>query len=63
MRNFGKVIMGTSVVALRRNANTARPTGGQLQEFTKAIRCMRNITNIYLMTQYDSHTDKTVGYL
>ena len=50
MRTIAKVILGTLVVALCRNANTARPTGGQLQEFNKAIRCVRNITDFYVMT-------------
>jgi len=57
MRNFGKVIMGTFTAALRRNGNQPRPTGGQLQEFNKAIRCVRSITDFCLMTQYPSHPD------
>jgi len=62
-RNFAKVILGTFAAALRRNTNQARPTGGQLQEFNKAILCIRSITDFYLMTPYPSHTDQTVSYL
>jgi len=63
MRNFAKVILGTFAAALRRYTNQARPTGGQLQEFNKAILCVRSITDFYLMTQYPSHTDQIVSYL
>ncbi|KAF8420156.1 hypothetical protein BGX38DRAFT_1108715, partial [Terfezia claveryi] len=63
MQNFGKVILGTFTAALRRKANQPRPTGGQVQEFNRAIRCVRSITDFYLMTQYPSHTDKTISYL
>jgi len=63
MRKFAKVILGTFAAALRPNTNQARPTGGLLQEFNKAILCVRSITDFYLMTQYPSHTDQTVSYL
>ena len=63
MRNFGKIILGTFTAALRRTSDQPRPTGGQIQEFNKAIRCVRSITDFYLMTQYRSHTDKTVSYM
>ncbi|KAF8415915.1 hypothetical protein BGX38DRAFT_1244983, partial [Terfezia claveryi] len=46
-----------------RNFSKARPTGAQIQEFNRAIRCVRSITDFYLMTQYDSHTDETISYL
>ena len=52
MRNFTKIILGTFTVALRRSADQPRPTGGQLQEFNMALRCVRNISDFYLMTQY-----------
>ncbi|KAF8416596.1 hypothetical protein EV426DRAFT_541190, partial [Tirmania nivea] len=29
----------------------------------RAIRCVRSITDFYLITQYPSHMDKTVAYL
>ncbi|KAF8435256.1 hypothetical protein BGX38DRAFT_1072558, partial [Terfezia claveryi] len=29
----------------------------------RAIHCVRSITDFYLMTQYDSHTDETISYL
>jgi len=52
MRNFVKVILGTFTPALYRNIDQAQPTGAQVQEFNKAILCVRNITDFYLMTQY-----------
>jgi len=63
MRNLGKVILGTFTPALRRNAEQSRPTGAQLPEFNGAIRCVRSITDFYLMTQYPSHTYHTVSYM
>jgi len=48
---------------LRRNINQAGLTGAQVQEFKKAIRCMHSITDFYLLTQYDSHTDQMISYL
>ena len=63
MRNFGKVILGAFTAALRRTTNQARPTWAQLQEFNKAIRCERNITDFCLLTQNPSHTDQTISYL
>ncbi|KAF8430317.1 hypothetical protein EV426DRAFT_13691 [Tirmania nivea] len=63
MWNFAKVILGTFAATLRRNNNQPRPTGSQIQEFNKAILCVRSITDFCLMTQYPSHTDQTVSYL
>ena len=34
-----------------------------MQEFNKAIQCVGSMTDFYLMTQYDSHTDATVSYM
>ena len=55
--------MGTFAAALRRNEGQPRPAGGQLQEFNKAIGCVGNLTDFYLMAQYESHTDRTVSYM
>jgi len=63
MRNFAKVVLGAFTGALRRKANQPHPTRGQVQEFNKAIRCVCSMTDFYLMTQYDSHTDKTISYM
>ncbi|KAF8451279.1 hypothetical protein BGX38DRAFT_1091927, partial [Terfezia claveryi] len=63
MQNFGKVILGTFIAALHHNADQGRPTGAQIQEFNKAIRCVRSITDFYLITQYESHMDETISYL
>ena len=61
MRNFGKVMLGTFIATLRRKADQPRPTGVQVQEFYEAIHCMRSVTDFYLMTQYDSHTDQKIS--
>ena len=63
MRNFGKMIVGTFTAALCRNANQLHPAAAQSQEFNKAIRCVRSITDFYLMTQYRSHKSETVSYM
>ena len=63
MRCFGKIILRTFAAALRRKKGQPRPTGGQLQEFNKAIQCVGNLTDFYLMAQYESHTDRTVSYM
>ena len=63
MRNFSKIILGTFTAAIRRSAHQPRPTEGQLHDFNKAIRCVRNISDSYLMTQYTSHTDQSVSYM
>ena len=63
IRNLGKVILGIFTAEVRWIADQPRPTGAQVQEFNKAIRCVRSITDFYLMTQYDSHTDQTMSYM
>ena len=63
MRCFGKIILGTFAATLGRNEGQPRPTGGQLQEFNTAIRCVGNLTDFYLMAQYESHTDRTVSFM
>jgi len=63
MRNFAKVILRAFTVALRQKANQPHLTGGQVQEFHKAIQCVCSMTDFYLITQYDSYTDKTISYM
>ena len=63
MRNFGKVILGTFTSALRRKNGQPPPNANQLQEYNKAISCVRNLSDFYLMTKYSSHTDMTISYL
>ena len=63
LRHFVRVILDTFTVALRWTTNQPYPTGSQVQEFNTAIQCVRSMTDFYLMTQYDSHTDKTVSYM
>ena len=33
------------------------------QEYNKAISCLCNLSDVYLMTKYSSHTDMTISYL
>ena len=61
--NFEKIILRTFTAALCQNADQPRPTAAQSQEFNKAIRFVRSITDFYLMTQYRSHTSETVSYM
>jgi len=63
IRHFARVILGTFTVALRRTTKQPHPTGSQVQEFNTAMQCVHSITDFYLMTQYDSHTDKIVSYI
>jgi len=49
--------------ALRRKTNIPWVTGGQQQEFKKAILCVRYITDFGLIPRYHSHTDSTVKYM
>ena len=63
MRNFAKINLGTFPVALHKSADQPCPTVGQLQDFNKAIRCMCNISDFYLIPQYTSQTDQTVSFV
>jgi len=63
MRNFAKVILGTFAAALHRTTNQPRLTGGQVQEFNKAILCVHSLLDFHLMMQYPSHTDQMISYL
>jgi len=63
MRNFAKIILGTFAAVLYQTTNQPRLTGGQVQEFNKAILCVRSLTDFHLMTQYPSHTDQTISCL
>ncbi|KAF8473800.1 hypothetical protein BDZ91DRAFT_845281 [Kalaharituber pfeilii] len=63
MRCIGKVVLGAFAAALRRTANQPRLTGGQKQDFDKAISCIRYLTDFMLMAQYRSHTASTIAYM
>ena len=63
MRSFAKYILGTFTAILHRNFDQPQPIGAQVQEFYKAIQCVRSMTDFYLITQYDNHTDATVSYV
>ena len=63
MRAILRVLLGVFTVALRRKTGVQAPTGGQQQEFKRAILCVRYITDIALIARYQSHTDSTVQYM
>ena len=63
MWHFARVILGIFTVALWWTTNQPHPTGTQVQEFNTAIQCVHSMTDFYLMSQYDSYTDKTVSYM
>ena len=57
------IILGGFTATLRRVTNAPRPTGGQEQEFRKAITCLRYLTDFALLSRYRSHIDSTIGYI
>lgn len=63
MHCFEKIILETFATALHQNEGQPRPTEGLLQEFNKAIRFIGNMTDFYLIAQYDSHIDSTISYM
>ena len=57
MRNLVKVILPCFAASL------CRPSAVELPIFTQAPTCIRSIVDFTLMSQYKSHTDKTIQYL
>jgi len=57
------VILGVFTAVLHHKTGTQRPTGGQEQEFKKAITCVQYLTDFALLSQYRSHTDSTIRYM
>lgn len=57
MRNFARCILPILAATL----NSPKPD--QIGPFREAILCVRSLIYFYLMTQYKSHTDATIGYM
>jgi hypothetical protein len=57
MRNFARCIVPILAATLN------RPKPDQIGPFRDAILCVRALVYFYLMTQYKSHTDATIGYM
>ena len=57
MRNLVKVILPWFAGALGRRSVIEHPI------FAKALTCVRSIVDFTLISQYKSHTDKTIQYL
>ena len=57
MRNFGRIILVASAVAL------SLPSPHQRIVFADALKCVRSLVDFHLIAQYRSHTAETLGYL
>ena len=58
MRTFSKIIVVCLATAL-----SSPKSDVERNVFSKAILCTRKVIDFYLMSQYSSHTDKTIEYL
>jgi len=63
MRVILWVLLGVFTAALRRKTGVQALTGGQQQEFKRAILFVRYIPDFALIARYQSHTDSTVQYM
>ena len=63
MRAIHYVILGVFTAALERKSDMTSPTGGQAQDFKKAILAVRYLTDFGLLARYRSHTDSTINYM
>ena len=63
MRAIHYVILSIFTAALQRKSDVGNPTGGQMQDFKKAILAVRYLTNFGLLAHYQSHTDSTINYM
>jgi len=63
MRVILRVLLAVFTAAFHRKTNVPQVTGGQQQEFKKAILWVRYITDFGLIARYHSHTDSTVKYM
>ena len=63
MRAIHYVILGVFTAALQRKSDVGNPTGGQMQDFKKAILAVRYLTDFGLLAHYRSHTDSTINYM
>ena len=57
MRNFGRIILVVSAVAL------ASPSSSQRVIFAEVLKCVRSLVDFHLVAQYRSHTAETLEYL
>lgn len=57
MRNFGRIILVASAVAL------SSPSAPQREVFAEALKCVRSLVDFHLIAQYRSHTAETLKYL
>ena len=57
MRNFGRIILVASAVAL------SSPSASQRECFAEALKCVRSLVDFHLVAQYRSHTPETLKYL
>ncbi|KAI5777561.1 hypothetical protein EDC01DRAFT_778765 [Geopyxis carbonaria] len=57
MRNLARIIL------IHFSAALANPSPAQKSDFQEAIRCVRALVQFHLMTEYESHTEATIGYL
>jgi hypothetical protein len=57
MRRVGRVLLPIFVGALH------NPSRLQKERFDKAISCVKAFVNFHPMTQYQSHTEETIGYM
>jgi len=63
MRSILMVILGVFTASLRRKTNAVHSTAGQEQDFRKAITCVRYLIDFALLSQYQNHTNSTIGYM
>ncbi|KAI5776111.1 hypothetical protein EDC01DRAFT_780046 [Geopyxis carbonaria] len=57
MRNLARIIL------IHFSAALANPSPAQKSDFQEAIRCVRALVQFHLMTEYESYTEATIGYL
>ncbi|KAI5776488.1 hypothetical protein EDC01DRAFT_636729 [Geopyxis carbonaria] len=57
MRNLARIIL------IHFSAALANPSPAQKSDFQEAIRCVHALVQFHLMTEYESHTEATIGYL
>ena len=63
MRGFLRVILACFTAALHQGADASSLPSTAQRDVRMAIRCVRNITDFCLMTQYRSHTPQTIEYM
>ena len=56
-RNAGRILLPCLTVALK------SPGPGQIQNFRRALRCVRNFVDFSLLCHFRIHTDRTIAYI